>query len=185
MPLDQTIRITGLSEITIRGWFDKFRFNLTGIEWQTTLKDTVQMDEAYFKKAAVIAAKDISNKKVVLRVLQKANIQKQNTTQFIVRHIEPDSDLFTDGASIYKGIGKSWPVNHKYDIHSKWQFGKTSEIEGLFGNLRTFIRRKYHHVTRSKLPYIVAEFQANFNHPEIFNSPNKYLEKSLILVPTC
>jgi hypothetical protein len=27
------------------------------------------------------------------------------------------------------------------NLHAKWEFGSTSEIEGLFGNLRAFIRR--------------------------------------------
>ena len=28
------------------------------------------------------------------------------------------------------------PVGHERDIHSRWEFGKTAEIGGLFGNMR-------------------------------------------------
>ena len=103
----------------------------------------------------------------------------------MARHVEPGSQLNTDGGSVYRKIEDWWPVTHKVDIHKKFEFGLTSEIEGVFGNLRTFIRRKYHHVTCSKLAGIVAEFEANFNHPEMFENPTIFLEKSLFLVPTC
>lgn len=127
----------------------------------------------------------MKNKRAILRVINHTNLGKNNASQFVTRHVEPGSKLFTDGSGIYSKIEQVWPVDHQKDIHSKWEFGKASEVEGLFGNLRTFIRRKYHHVTCSNLPKIVAEFEANFNHPEIFENPNKYLEKSLFLVPTC
>jgi hypothetical protein len=179
------MKMTELSEVTIREWLDKFREHIPDPTWLKPLKGKVQMDEAFFKKAAVIAAKDVAEKRVVLRVLNHVSVAKNNAFQFVARHVEPGADLQTDGASIYKKIEDWWPVNHRVDIHSKFEFGLTSEIEGVFGNLRTFIRRKYHHVTCSKLAGIVAEFEANFNHPEIFENPTIFLEKSLFLVPTC
>jgi hypothetical protein len=185
LPISQSIKITELSELTIRRWFEDFRANIPDPDWLLSLKNAIQMDEAFFKGKAVIAAKAIESKKVILRVIPKKNIQKQNISQFVCRHIEPGSKLFTDGAAYYKGIQRTWPIIHQRDIHSKWEFSKTSQIEGLFGNLRTFIRRKYHHVTCSKLENIVAEFEANFNHPEIFENPHEYLKNSLFLVPTC
>ncbi len=84
----------------------------------------------------------------------------------------------------YKYGKNYWMLRHKSDNHSKWEFGLTSEIEGLFGNLRTFIRRMYHHVTPDKLPEYVSEFCFRFSLPELFNSPNEYLLKTLSLVPT-
>jgi len=57
----------------------------------------------------------------------------------------------------------------------KWEFELTSEIEGVFGVLRTFIRRMYHHCTVDKLPELVGE---------LFENPRYYLEKTLFIVPT-
>lgn len=185
LPITQSIKITNLSEKTIRQWFDNFRRYMPDFQWLSPLKERVQMDEAFFRKYSVIAAKDTNAKKLVMRVVPKTEIQKQNIAQFVVRHVDPGSSLFTDGGGYYRGIEKSWPVKHYKDIHSRWEFALTSEIEGAFGNLRTFIRRKYHHVTSSKLASVVAEFQANFNHPEIFKNPDEYLRNSLFLVPTC
>lgn len=185
IPILQTMKMTELSEVTIREWLDKFREHIPDPTWLKPLKGIVQMDEAFFKKAAVIAAKDVADKRVVLRVLNHVSVGKNHAFQFVARHVEPGSQLNTDGGSIYKKIENWWPVVHKVDIHKKFEFGLTSEIEGLFGNLKTYIRRRYHHVTCSKLAGIVAEFEANFNHPEIFESPTHFLEKSLFLVPTC
>ena len=185
LPITQTISITELNEKTIRSWCETFRKYLPDYQWFSSLKERVQMDEAFFRKYSVVAAKDTSAKKLVMQVLPKTDIQKHHIAQFVVRHIAPGTRLQTDGGGVYRGIEKSWPVAHYKDIHSKWEFGLTSEIEGVFGNLRTFIRRKYHHVTCSKLPSVVAEFQANFNHPELFKNPDEYLRNSLFLVPTC
>ena len=80
-------------------------------------------------------------------------------------------------------IHKWWPVDHHRDIHRKWEFELTSEIEGAFGNLRTFIRRMYHHMTPEKLPEYVREFCLRFSLPEMFENPTSYLKKSLSLVP--
>ncbi len=185
LPIPQTQRCSGVSELTVRNWYEKFRVHIPKDLSLLTLKDQVQMDEAFFHKQAVVAAKDVLAKKVCLRVLDQAHVQKQHVGQFVVRHIEPGSQLFTDGGGHYKGIGKLWPVHHQWEVHSRWEFALTSEIEGLFGNLRTYIRRKYHHVHRSKLPLVVAEFEAFFNHPELFENPTNYLTKSLKLVPSC
>ena len=70
-------------------------------------------------------------------------------------------------------------VATQIDIHKKFEFGLTSEIEGMFGNLRTFIRRMYHHTTPKYLPEYVGEFCLRFSSPEIFISPYDYLEKTL------
>lgn len=74
-------------------------------------------------------------------------------------------------------------VEHNVDIHKKFEFGLTSEIEGMFGNLRTFIRRMYHHMTPEQLPELVGEFCLRFSQPEIFDSPQNYLQNCLKLVP--
>lgn len=77
---------------------------------------------------------------------------------FLFQNVQPKSTLQTDGSSIYKNINHWWPVKHKRDIHKKFEFGLTSEIEGMFGNLRTFIRRMYHHTSSEYLPEYVSEF---------------------------
>jgi hypothetical protein len=143
------------------------------------------MDEAYFKSLSLIMAKQTGSKNIANQTIFRNSVNKQEAAQFLFQYIQPKSNLQTDGSSIYRGIEKWWQVTHRKDIHKKWEFGLTSEIEGLFGNLRTFIRRMYHHTTPKYLPEYVSEFCLRFSSPDIFNSPLSYLEKTIKPVPTC
>ena len=181
VPVLQTQKICHLSEPTVRYWFHEFRLQLP--DFEPILKDTVQMDEAYFKSLSLLMAKEVGSRRLAYQIIHKNSVDKSEASRFLFQHIQPKSKLQTDGSSIYKNINDWWQVKHKVDIHKKFEFGLTSEIEGMFGNLRTFIRRMYHHVTPDYLPEIVVEFSFRFSHPEMFNSPLSYLENSLRSVP--
>lgn len=184
VPIKQSCKLTGLSEESLRHWFGQFRNHLPDNE--EILEHIVQLDEAYFKKQALMMAKQQGTRKVafeIFKVATRSGVQRHHATGFLQQYVRPKSKLRTDGAAIYDSIHKWWPVRHQKDIHSKWEFELTSEIEGLFGNLRTFIRRMYHHATPEKLPEIVREFCFRFSSPEMFQNPSSYLEKSLCLVP--
>lgn len=181
VPVQQTSSLTELSETAARHWFDLFRTHLP--ENQTILEKIVQLDEAFFKKRILILGKQQGTRKLAYEILKSATVQRHHAAYFLQQHVKARSRLQTDGASIYRNIHRWWPVRHKKDIHSKWEFSKTSEIEGAFGNLRTFIRRMYHHVTPEKFPEYVSEFCLRFSLPEIFENPHTYLQKSLKLVP--
>lgn len=177
IPVQQTQKLCHVNEETVYRWFRRFRQQLP--EYTVILQGVVQMDEAYFKSLSLIMAKQVGSKKIAHIVLPKSSVDKHDTTQFLFQYVQPNSKLHTDGGSVYKNIHQWWPVKHKQDIHSKWEFELTSEIEGMFGNLRTFIRRMYHHVTPQYLPEYVSEFCIRFSSPEIFESPSKYLSKTL------
>jgi len=181
VPVLQSEKVCGLSEECVRKWFRMFRLQLPEI--YPNLSGIIQMDEAYFKSLSLVMAKETGSRKIAHIFVKGNSVSRPDIADFIFQHIKPMSQLNTDGASIYKGIDNWWPVDHQRDIHKKWEFGKTAEIEGMFGCLRTFIRRMYHHVTPEYLPEIVAEFAARFAHPEMFNSPVTYLQKVMILVP--
>jgi len=137
------------------------------------------MDEAYFKSISLLMAKQVGSKKLAHQIIFKNSVDRREAANFLFQFIQPKSQLQTDGAGIYRGIDQWWQIRHKKDIHRKWEFGLTSEIEGLFGNLRTFIRRMYHHTTPEYLPEYVGEFCVRFSSPEIFDSPLTYLQKSI------
>lgn len=181
VPILQTMKICHVSEETARYWFREFRLHLPCFE--PILSGKVQMDEAYFKSLSLILAKQEKSKKLAHQIIFKGSVDKREAVNFLYQHIEPRTQLRTDGSGIYSGIGKWWPVKHKKDIHRRFEFGLTSEIEGMFGNLRTFIRRMYHHVTPEYMPEIVSEFCVRFSSQEIFESPLSYLENTLKPVP--
>ena len=181
--VQQTMALVHCSEPTVRHWYQEFRRQVPEIE--AILEGQVQMDEAYFRNISLLMAKQVGTRAVAHAVLSTPSVNRGDAAAFIFHHVAPRSRLQTDGASIYKTIDQWWPVTHRVDIHRKFQFGLTSEIEGMFGNLRTFIRRMYHHVTPEYLPEYVAEFTVRFSHPELFDSPRIYLSKTLCPVPSC
>lgn len=182
IPVRQTISLTKLSEVTVRKWFETFRLQLP--ENETILDHLIQLDEAYFggkQGKALFMAKEVGQRKLAYQLINHNKPTREHAWWFLKTYVKPESALFTDGASIYKEIDQWWPVYHTQDIHKKFEFEQTSEIEGMFGVLRTFIRRMYHHVTLDKLPSLVGEFCYRFSHPEMFENPQYYLEITLRL----
>ena len=181
IPIKQTIALCSISEESVRRWFHRFRMHLP--QQEAILEHIVQLDEAYTKHHAIIMGKQQGTRKIAMKILAQKSVQRHHIAQFLQDYVKPYSMLYTDGAKIYKGIEKWWPVHHKRDLHKNFEFEHTSEIEGMFGIMRTFIRRMYHHTTPEKFPEIVSEFCIRFSSPEIFENPHSYLEKSLKLVP--
>lgn len=185
VPIRQTVSLTQLSELTIRNWYEQFRLQLP--DDQDVLEHLVQLDEAYFggrNGRALFLGKQIGTKKLAYQILSHTHPAREHAFMFLHSYVTAGTVLNTDGAGIYKEINTWWPVYHNRDIHKKFEFAHTSEIEGMFGVLRTFIRRMYHHVTCAKLPSIIREFCYRFSHPEMFTSPYEYLLNVLRLVPT-
>lgn len=185
MPVRQTQDLTSLSEKAVRHWFTLFRTHLPNE--QEVLEHIVQLDEAYFGGllgVALLMGKQEGSRKLAYTVLPHNHPSKLEALEFLQAFVKPDTVLHTDGGAIYKGIQKHYPVTHTVDIHKKFEFTNTSEIEGMFGVLRTFIRRMYHHTTTEKFPEYMCEFYFRFCRPELFDSPHEYLKYTLHLVPT-
>jgi len=188
VPVKQTARLTKLSVPTIRHWFAVFRPKLP--DDTDTLDSLVQLDEAYFGSKskntlrALFMGKQMDSRKLAYKIINKPYPVREDAWDFLKEKVKPQTQIATDGAKIYRGMDKWWPVTHSYDLHRKFEFEQTSEIEGIFGVLRTFIRRMYHHVSCDKLPELVREFCCRFSHPEMFENPCHYLLITLRLVPT-
>lgn len=185
VPVKQTQALTTLSEKGVRHWFDTFREHLP--EDQEFLEKMVQLDEAYFGGRdgyTLMMGKQKGTRKIAYHIFPHAMPTKHDVNSFLTMYVKPQSKLYTDGNSIYNKVTLSWPVEHYSDIHKNFEFTNTSEIEGMFGILRTFIRRMYHHVTYAKFPSVMCEFYYRFSRPEIFESPYQYLLITLRLVPT-
>jgi len=176
--VDQAVELTKLSLPTVRRYYELFRDHLE-VDFDIVLEGNVQMDEMFVKKGFVIGAKDIKRKKIHLKVVSEPYPNKKHAMDFIQQHVKPGSILCTDGGGIYKGCENWWPLKHVHEIHKRFEFEITSEIEGIWAVLRTFIRRMYHHVTFRKFPKVVAEFEARQSHPELFESTLTLLQNLL------
>lgn len=95
-------------------------------------------------------AKEVGTRKLVYQLVPTDWVNRETMVWFLEENVRPYATLNKDGSSIYKEINKWFPVYHTRDIHRKFEFEHTSEIEGMFGVIRTFIRRMYHHVTCDK-----------------------------------
>jgi len=184
IPIKQASSISEISCKGARFWYDTFRKSLPNNK--VILERIVQLDEAYFggfRGKALLMAKEKGTRKLAFEVLDHEPT-KYDAVMFLRNHVKHGVVLCTDGSPIYKGIEKYFPLKHIVNIHKAWEYSQTSEIEGVFGNLRTFIRRMYHHVTTEKLEEIVREFSFRFSHPEIFKNPRIFLRITLCLVTT-
>lgn len=181
VPVRQTRSWTKLSDDCVRRWYGRFRARLpldTHI-----LERMVQLDEAFFANTFLMMAKQKGTRKLAYEIVAGRDPERHDAARFLFTKVKPGSKLYTDGASIYRHIERWWPVKHERDIHRKWEFGRTSEIEGIFGNYRTFVRRMYHHHWSRNLEQYVREFCFRFSSPELFENPLLYLTKTLSLVP--
>jgi transposase-like protein len=178
IPIQQAQALLHISIPTIRRYYELFRDHLD-LDFEVILEGEVQMDEMFVKEGFVIGAKDIQRKRLKLKVISQPYPVKKDALDFIQTHVKPGSVLCTDGGGIYHGCEKWWPLTHIHDIHKRFEFEITSEIEGTWANLRTFMRRMYHHVTFKKFPKVVAEFEARYSQPQLFNSVLSYLKNSM------
>jgi len=181
IPVLQARTLSHRSEKAVRHWYAVFRAHLPHDEH--VLERIVQMDEAFFKGRTLLMAKQRGTRKLAWQVLAGTAPNKTHALQFLFEKVAPGAELWTDGGSIYRNIHQRWPVKHSRDIHSKFEFAHTSEIEGVFGVYRTFVRRMYHHHRSENLEQYVREFCFRFSSPELFENPRYYLTKSLALVP--
>ena len=181
IPVRQAIALSQLSDDAVRRWYGRFRAKLP--EETHILERVVQLDEAFFKNQMVlIMGKQKGTRKLAYDIVS-GYPQRHHAGNFLFRKVKPGTKLWTDGGYIYDHVSEWWPVDHTRDIHTKFEFRHTSEIEGVFGNYRTFARRMYHHHRAENLPEYVREFCFRFSSPELFENPLYYLTKTLALVP--
>jgi len=179
----QAVALSQTTIPTVRRYYELFRDNLQVNCDNIILEGKVQMDEMFVKGAFIMGAKDIIHKKIKMNVVFKKSPERHDAMNLIFQHVKPGSTVYTDGSQIYKKSEQWWPITHKSECHNKFEFSLTSEIEGMWAVLRTFIRRMYHHVTLQKLVKVVAEFEARFSHQELFKYPLNFLKNSLSTVP--
>lgn len=175
---------TELSYPTVFNWYAKFRDKIPReLAESVLLRGQIVGDEMYTKECSIIGAKQKGTRNIAMKVLHQKSVTKTDAINFLVQFTKANSKFFTDGSSIYKGIGNWHRLDHTFEIHKKFEFELTAEIEGLWGVFRTFVRRMYHHVTKYKLVKIVSEFCLRFRQHKMFENPENYLQLTLSFKP--
>ena len=180
------VQVSGLSHVTVRRWYRRFRWNF--VYMSPMLKAFVEADESFHGRrrrgteriALGVVERDAW--RFVVRASRKRD--QESTDRFLLAHVEYGATVATDEAPGYRGIDAFFGYPHVTCNHSKFVFGETNRIEAVWSALKRFIRRTYDHVNPGWLPDILREFEARSNAPEIFESPLSFLENSLVAVPS-
>jgi transposase-like protein len=146
----------------------------------------VEVDESYVGgKGANRKYGPTPQKNIVLTLVERGgearsyhvpNVTAQTLRPIIVKMVARQSDLMTDEAKWYIGVGGEFAthqtVDHSWDEyvrHASWYAGRaaykisTNTVEGYFSILKRGITGVYHHVSEAHLHRYLAEFDFRYN----------------------
>lgn len=182
-----TPHIAGVSGPTVRRYFKLFRTHL--VYESPQLSGVVEVDESWLGKrkhgnqTIAIGGIERDTGTVVIRIMKHRD--QEWSDRFLIAHVKlTEYPIFTDGWEGYRGIDRFFGYPHKSCIHAHGDFGPTNHIENVWSRLKGFIKRTWHHCWKENLPHLLREFEARINTPELFDSPQKYLETCLSVVPS-
>lgn len=180
--LPSACELAHVSIPTARRWYRRFQYHLP-YEQGVVLSGEVEIDEAFIGKRRngnqriIIGAYERKTGKIALKVT--SNRTQETTDKFILKHVQRKTTVYTDCFSAYEGIDSFFGYTHKTCNHSQYIFGPTNRIEGIWSIFKHWIRRSWQQVKAYLLPYFVREFEARNNEPELFETVENYLTKSL------
>ena len=183
MSIPASCELASVSHVTVRRWFRRFQYNLP-YERDNKLWGQIEVDEAFVGKRRtgnqriVLGAYERSTGHIALKVT--TNRAQETTDRFILESIETTSTIYTDAAMCYEGIDSFFGYTHRVCNHSEFVFGPTNHIEAVWSALKRFIRRTYQSVRAYWLPFLVKEFEARTNEPQLFKNPINYLNRALL-----
>jgi transposase-like protein len=107
------------------------------------------------------------------RSFHVANVDIDNIKPIMLAHIAKDSHLMTDGAMMYRPIGKEF-ARHEHTNHAQGEYAKASKVKGVrahsntvesyFSILKRGIHGTYHHVSEAHLQRYMDEFDFRFSN---------------------
>ena len=119
-------------------------------------------------KTAVMGMKDRATNRVVAEVVPGVN--RTTANKFIDAHIEPDAEVYTDGAPVYRGR-----KNHEWVSHSEGEYVRylkgvkihTNGVESFWSMLKRAHKGVYHKLSAKHLQRYVCEFAGRQNIREM------------------
>lgn len=107
------------------------------------------------------------------RSFHVANVDGDNLKPILLANIAKDSHLMTDGAQIYRVVGKEF-ARHEHTNHAQGEYAKPSKVAGVsahsntvesyFAILKRGITGTYHHVSEAHLQRYMHEFDFRFSN---------------------
>ena len=141
----------------------------------------VEVDETYIGRIPGNNRTAIRNKNAVISLVDRATgratsivftgaMNAASVAPILARHMSPEARLMTDGAHIYKTIGKGYAAHHKVDHAQDEYVSKadctihTNTIEGFFGIFKRGMRGIYQHCGSQHLQRYLAEFDFRYSN---------------------
>ncbi|MES2987037.1 MAG: IS1595 family transposase [Pseudomonadota bacterium] len=141
----------------------------------------VEVDETYIGRVPGVSRMAIHNKNKVLSLVDRATGRSTSIVftgtftaaaiaPILAKHVAPEARLMTDGAQMYKAVGKSY-ASHDYVDHARGEYVKradatihTNTIEGFFGIFKRGMRGIYQHCGSQHLQRYLAEFDFRYTN---------------------
>jgi len=184
----ETIRVlTGLSYTTIERWFNLLRENIPyDSNSEPLLSGVVKVDESYLGKqksmqsqvivvGAIEADPDPRSGICRIRVRLTNSRSKECLESFCEQHIAKQASVVSDYWMGYADLELMGYEHYPFN-HSRGEFSHTNQIEGLWSEIKRYARRTHGKVLTDKIELILSEWEARHNHPELFESVEKFLQ---------
>jgi transposase-like protein len=175
---------TNLSYPTIERWYKRFRQHLPP-DNTVKLSGIVEVDEAYFGKrryghqVIVVGAIErlidpkTNTRRLKLRIIP--DTEQDSLEKFLEDNVERDSLVITDCHMGYNDI--EWlGYSHESWNHSLEHFAGTNHIEQNWSAMKRYLRKLYGNIPTTDIQLILDEWVARHNRPDIFQSPEKFLQ---------
>ena len=182
--IGETKRITNLSYFTIRKWFKRLRQALPP-DQSTQLATIVEVDESFFGKrryghqhcviGAIERFRTGDKRRIKLTIIPDR--ERETLESFIEQNVRSGSHIATDCLWSYNEL-ELLGYTHEFCNHSKYHFGPTNLIEGLWSNMKRHLRRVHGTLsfTAPELQAILKEYECRHNQPDLFYTVDNYLK---------
>lgn len=147
---------------------DEGKFKLSGI---------VEIDEAFFSKSNIRtwATNSVARKGPIIGMIQRGgkvvvrtltDRKAETIEEIILKYVEPETTIFTDGWMGYKNLDKYY--NHHWIDHAGNEYSRdsihTNSIEGFWGYLKKSLRAAHHSVSPEHLQLYLDQVAWSYNN---------------------
>ena len=188
--LQAAMDMAGISYPTVRRYYDILRRKANVfmvIRSKEKLVGDIVVDACYVGKqrnnnqAIVLGAVQYDYKHIALRIVPQE--EQGYVEKFLYDTTAEGSHILHDGHKAYNDL--DWcGYTHETEYHVLNQFVLTSAIERIWALFKTFLRRRYHHVTKEKLQGYLTEFQFKFMYKQIHKNPLQFAQFLITHVPS-
>jgi transposase len=190
--LESVVRLVNISYPSAFSWYGKFRRNVPKEAFKLSESGYYLVDETYFGwKKKGKRGRGSQGRKPVFGILDPtrgnvytevvANVSENMLVPIIKCQTPLGSTIVSDGWRSYENL-EDYGYRHIVIDHDI-EFKRTNQMEACWSHLKRNFRKMYHHCQLKNLPDYGREISYRFCARKNPDSPLKYLQKSIKLVP--